>query len=772
MKRLLTIDDNGQDIDKLKTLLREHGFSVIELGRSWDDGNSGLMAEQTGMTDLKSAEAALRLNQFIIDQASVGIFRGDADARIRYVNEYGARMLGYSREELLSMSFFDIDPTLTQDWWRKHRSELTARSHRKFESVHRRKDGTTFPVEVTVNYLEFGGYELSCSFAQDITERKAAEESLRQAALVLENSPAVLFRWRAAEGWPVEMVTKNVSRFGYSPEELLSGAVPFSSLIYSADLERVVSEVTEHTRRGDDSFQQEYRIVTREGQIRWVDDRTVVERNESGRVSHYQGVVLDITERKRVEDALRLSEQKYRTIVEHAPFGISRSTRGGKLLGANPAFARILKYDSPEQLMEAVNRSSIQDVLFEEPSRRGPLVERVFAGDSWYVFENRYRCKDGSIITCKVHSRRIRGQAGKEDEFESFIENITERVEAENALRESEQKFRVLAETAPVAIVVYQGERFVYMNPAAIRLFGYPREELPEMDFWAWANEESQEMSRGLGIARQPGARMPIQYEHGFVKNNGDKRWVLVSAGAIEYQGKPAGIATFIDITAAKEAEERLQASLAEKEVLLKEVHHRVKNNLQVISSLLDLQSEYIKDEHLLQFFRESRDRIKTMALVHERLYNSEDFTSIDFRDYVENLVAHLAQSYVENPDRISFRLEMTKVPLAIHEAIPCGLIINELVSNAMKHAFPPGRKGEITVACREVSDGTVRLEVGDNGVGLPAGLDFRNTETLGLQLVTMLVRQLRGRIEMSGDAGILWEITFNPDRPGRGAPD
>jgi len=595
-------------------------------------GNIGVLVD---ISARKQAEVALRLSQFILDKASIGIFRGSGDARILSVNEHGAKLLGYTPEELCSMSFFDIDPNLTRESWLEHRNKLTATGSNTFESVHRRKDGTLFPVEVTVNYLKFDGYEFSCSFSQDITERKRAEA------------------------------------------------------------------------------------------------------------------------------ALRVSERKYRTIIEHAPFGISRSTRDGKLIGANPAMAGILKYDSPEELLETVNRSSIQNVLFADPQQRGPLVDRIFQGNSWHCFENRYRCKDGSVITCKVHSRRILDREVRESEFESFLENITERRETEEALRESEERFRLLAETSPTAILLLQGDHIVFANRSALRLTGYAGEETRGKRFWDYVHEDYREMVRARGLARQRGESAPNCYEIKIVTKGGEERWLSVSGASMACKGEPTGIVTLLDITEAKRAEERISAALAEKEILLREIHHRVKNNLQIISALLDLQSDYIRDEQSLGFFRESRDRIKTMALVHERLYNSKDLTSVDFCEYVENLTAHLALSYVEDPDRVSVKLDIADLSLGIEEAIPCGLIINELISNSLKHAFPGGRKGEITVACRIDDESLIILEVRDNGVGLPAGLDFRNTETLGLQIVTLLTKQLRGTIEQRNESGASFSLRF-----------
>ena len=209
------------------------------------------------------------------------------------------------------------------------------------------------------------------------------------------------------------------------------------------------------------------------------------------------------------------------------------------------------------------------------------------------------------------------------------------------------------------------------------------------------------------------------------------------------------------------EAEGRIRASLREKEVLLKEIHHRVKNNLQIISSLLNLQTGQIDDERAEAIFRESQDRVRSMALIHERLYQSEDLARVDFAEYIRSLVGYLARSYSDQAGRVRVETDVGDVSLGIDTAIPCGLIINELVSNALKHGFPEGKPGRIDVHLREKRDGGYRLVVSDNGVGFPDGLDFRQTDSLGLQLVTTLVDQLEGRIELDAARGTGFRIHF-----------
>ncbi len=208
-----------------------------------------------------------------------------------------------------------------------------------------------------------------------------------------------------------------------------------------------------------------------------------------------------------------------------------------------------------------------------------------------------------------------------------------------------------------------------------------------------------------------------------------------------------------------RKAEEKVKASLKEKEVLLREIHHRVKNNLQIICSLLSLQARYIKDGRDTEMLKESQDRIRSMALTHEKLYQSENLANIDSREYITDLVYSLFQSY-DMTEEITLTMDVEDVSLGIDAAVPCGLIINELVSNALKYAFPD-RKGEMTVLFHAVG-GVYELVVKDDGVGMPEDIDFRNTNTLGLRLVTLLAEgQLDGRVRLFRNGGTEFHITF-----------
>jgi len=233
-----------------------------------------------------------------------------------------------------------------------------------------------------------------------------------------------------------------------------------------------------------------------------------------------------------------------------------------------------------------------------------------------------------------------------------------------------------------------------------------------------------------------------------------DTSWVNVPLS----DGSNIGIG--IDITERKQAEEKVRASLTEKEILLQEIHHRVKNNLQLISSLLGLQSRYLEDEKSREILRESQNRVRVMANIHTMLYQSENLSRVDFGCFIRDLTGRLQQSYGITGSPIEVHVDMADLSLSIKTSIPCGLILNELVSNALKHAFPEGRGGEVNISMTKAGDRFV-FKVQDNGIGFPKAVDFQNTQTLGLELVRILVEQIHGTIDLRVDGGTTFTITF-----------
>jgi len=234
-----------------------------------------------------------------------------------------------------------------------------------------------------------------------------------------------------------------------------------------------------------------------------------------------------------------------------------------------------------------------------------------------------------------------------------------------------------------------------------------------------------------------------------------------VLLNAMEINEKKFLQAVVRDITDRKRDEDRIKASLAEKEVLIQEIHHRVKNNLQVISSLLKLQSRYIQDSRVTEMLKESQNRVRSMALVHEQLYQSKDLSNINFAEYIQNLAHNLFQAYEFHGSGIKLQTNIAPCELNLDTAVPCGLIINELVTNSLKYAFSSTNKGKIKIDFNLDQNGGCVLVVSDTGVSFPKDLDYRNARTLGLRLVGSLVKQLRGNITLLETVGTVFQITF-----------
>lgn len=342
---------------------------------------------------------------------------------------------------------------------------------------------------------------------------------------------------------------------------------------------------------------------------------------------------------------------------------------------------------------------------------------------------------------------------------------VTERARSEQNARESEERYRVITETALDAVItIDRAGKILFVNQAAENIFGYSVAEMldqplsmimPE-DLRArhWASLKRY-IDAGKTDIRGRAVQLPGLHK------SGRHIPLEVSFGKFLKDGKHFFTCIIRDITTRKRAEEQIKTSLKEKEVLLKEVHHRVKNNLQVISSMLNLQARHVKDQKALEMFRESQDRVRSVALIHEKLYQTKELSRIDFTEYVRNLGANLVRTYGVNPDSIRLQIHADGVLLSVDTAISCGLIINELVSNSLKYAFPAGKDGEIHIKLRSDKDNQFSLIVGDNGIGLPEDLDFRNTESLGLQLVTTLTDQIGGTVELDRNSGTAFRIVF-----------
>ncbi|OPX67603.1 MAG: putative diguanylate cyclase [Methanoregulaceae archaeon PtaB.Bin056] len=759
------------------------------------------------ITDQKAAENALRESELwfreIFNKANdgielIGVTEDGLPGRFIGVNDIACSMLGYQREELLRMSPFDVNT----DWYdqplEKIISELGTRGHATFQTEHRRKDGTVFPVEINSHRIALGGKDYFISVVRDITERKKTHTALVQSEeryrTLVEEIPDLVIVQRKGE---LLYVNPAITRLmGMNADQLLHSNI----LTYIAPESRDdVKTAMERRERGDKVDPYVVRLLLPDRTERWVEVR--------GSRILFDGqpailnILSDITDRKRAQEALAESETRFRALIQNSSDIIRVLGRDRRIIYESPSAGRLLGYPPGSMIgkdpMEFVHPDDRERVTRD----LGEVFEKTNPGIST---EFRIRKADGEYLWVDTIGVNLLGVPGV-DGIVVTTRVIQQRKEAEEALRESEQRYEEVIANSPDSIFVVEvtGEarfRILYMNPVSEEHMGVSNasasgkylEELfsPEvsghlsamyrkcLDAGATLRyEESQnhpegkryysttlvplkvaggKIARIIGISHDITSRRLMESEIRSLNTVLEQR-VIERTRELE----SANEALVAEIGQREAAEERLRASLEEKLTLLREVHHRVKNNLQIIVSLLNLQSRYITDESTLAAIRESQNRVRAMALVHEKLYQTETLSQINLDDYLKYLGKSLFQFYGANTRGITFSVDTGDVHVDINTAIPFGLIMNELISNSLKYAFPDKRRGAVSISVRR-DDHALHVEYRDTGVGIPEDLDWQNTKSLGLRLVHSLVSQLNGSIALDRREGTAFSMVLH----------
>ncbi|MBF0475007.1 MAG: PAS domain S-box protein [Deltaproteobacteria bacterium] len=460
----------------------------------------------------------------------------------------------------------------------------------------------------------------------------------------------------------------------------------------------------------------------------------------------------EVEERRRVEVSLEGERRRFFAILNNLPgfvclVGPDYSIRFSNLYfknllgGPEKKTCHELFYNQSQPCRTCVAAGVLQNLKPETWEWAGPdgLIFQVYA----YPFMD----IDGSPLILKLGM------------------DITERKKAEEALRQreeelrfSEEKYRTLfdAESDSIFLTEQGTGQIIDANRTISQMYGYSPEELigrPNTVI-------SAQPDKTVEYNQNPVNHVPLRYH---LKKDGVVFPVEITANTLTLGGRKVVIAAVRDITDRLRAEQLIAASLKEKEVLLKEIHHRVKNNLLVIAGLLDMQCEYSPDPQIRNILGETKGRVRSMALIHERLYSSPNLAYVDFKEYISSLTNTLFKSYGIRPGKITLKTEIADISIGIDTATPCGLVLNELISNCLKHAFPDDRQGEIRVTLCSRGQSGMDLIVGDNGVGMPQELNLRNISTLGWELITGLVsHQLGGEVEVKRDGGTEVIIKIN----------
>jgi PAS domain S-box-containing protein len=461
-------------------------------------------------------------------------------------------------------------------------------------------------------------------------------------------------------------------------------------------------------------------------------------------------------ELRRAQAELGAARERYFDIYDLAPVGYCTLSEHGLILEANLTAAILLGVTRDGLVKEPITRF----ILKEDEDVFYLHCKQLFGSREPLACELRMQKQNGAPFWARLEAVAALDEGGA---FFSrvVLSDITGRKQAEEVLRESHEKFKELFEDAPVGYhEIDKKGIIVRVNGTELRMLGFTDVELLEQPVWTIMAD--QELSRRAVFTKLEGAFEPsLPYERVIRKKDRSTLTVLIEDRILRGgDGSIAGIRSVLqDITELKRAQDQVRRSLEEKDVLLREVHHRVKNNLSVISSLLNLQSSAIQTPaQAMAAFRNSRDRIMSMALVHEELYRSRNYARVDMDEYLSVLTRHLLQAYGSGGD-IHLHGEAQGIVMGVDTAIPCGLILSELITNALKYAFPKGGAGDIHVLLRMLDDASFELSVADNGIGLSEGYEAR--ETLGLSLVRMLTEQLEGTMGISVENGTRCRIRF-----------
>jgi PAS domain S-box-containing protein len=787
----LNIYVNPGERDRLVETLREEGsvrhFELLVRSKSGEkksllvsmekvlyDDEESILSTFIDITDRKRMEEELRESEEkyrnLVELASTGIAILQ-DGLIMFANQRLGQIWGGPVEDLVKVPVRDvIHPDEREKIMERYRRRMAGETLPSiYETVLLRRDGSSYPAELHAGLITYQGRPADLVIIQDITERRRAEKALRESReryrQIVEgtNAGVWVFDNQFSTIYANEQMAKML---GTRPGRMLGQSI--SEFVFPedrADANEVFARIADGT-----SPDTELRFRRKDQLASWLRVAGGPFYDVRGQRIGITGVFSDVTASRLAEEAVRQAEEKYRNIVEFAVEGIYQIDTKGRFLTANSSMARILGYASVEDLLSTVTDTARQ--LWVHREQRLGYLRHLKDQGTIEGYEAELFRKSGEPIWVSLNTRAVKGPDGTIVYSEGTVEDITQRKLAEQALRESEEMFRNPVEQSPVGVFLVQDGVLLYANPKLAEMTGFPVQDIVRKPFGSLIHPDDMPklLEKMARLLRGEVASDDIEFRS--IRKDGSVIEVQAYGSSMLLHGRPAIYGTIIDITDRKRMEVQIKESLKEKEVLLREIHHRVKNNMQVISSLLSVQAQNIRDEGIRGLFKESQNRIRSIALVHELLYRSENLDQIEYGAYLKKMFIPLFESYSVDQRKIAMAIEAPKVMITIEKAVPCSLIVNELISNSLKHAFPGDRKGEIRIGFR-LDEGTKSyvLEYGDNGVGLPPGLDASSATTLGMRLIHGLTKQLQGSIEIRSHEGAHFRIAFpagNPDGGGR----
>lgn len=700
----------------------------------------------------------------------------DRNGDLLYCNKSWLNTLGYACNSENKVSVYSIIVAEERDAFKAHLEDVVKG---KGETARlwtlQAADGKRVLVESNENLrMEEGKPHSIRSIMRNVTatveaEARAAKNKARIEAFF--DSSSIMF-WTVNKGTAITSFNKSYADTVFK----LYGAYPEINEDLSKPKKRFASD--EYHKFWDDK----YRDVFENGQSIFFQTVTRdIDGNEYNReiylnpiksvkgdseIAEIAGIAIDVSDRYRAEQQLMAQASQIKTIFEASNLMMWSIDLNGKLTSFNEWFEKCAldRFNTKPLIGESFPELAVRCGV--EMSEWGPTFQSAKEGKKLY-FEHHSKDARGRQHIEEISISPIVDGDGKVAELAIIAQTVTIRKAAEKILREQAGKINAIFDSTALFIYTLDREyRLVSYNKMFAQqhfaLFG--KEVCIGSDFLQTAKGA---VKLELMMALRDKIDLVFsgktqRFESEVITPTGRTRWVENFYNPIYGENDDINEISCLsfDITAKKEIERSMVESIKEKEVLLQEVHHRVKNNLQVISSILNLQSAYVKDDASLAILKESQNRIKSMSFIHESLYLTNDFAQIDFGEYLLALTKNLIHTYGLSQSHIVLDSDIDSICLGIDQAIPCGLIVNEIISNALKYAFVDRRDGNIRLSLK-VYDEKVKLRIGDDGAGLPVGFDYRQAESLGLQLVHTLIEQLDGTIELDNEGGTSYLITF-----------
>jgi PAS domain S-box-containing protein len=715
-------------------------------------------------TELEFSRAHVRN---ILNSSMDMILANDQHGKIIEFNKAAQDKFGYSKEEALELKashFYASD-----EEYQKVRESITKKGVFEGEIQNVTKHGRTFTSFLTSNGLfdESGRLIGGMGVSRDITQLKADQEKLRNSEeqyKALFNQALIGIARISVDGRFLQVNEHFLKITGYLNHEIIS--LNREDLLHPDDLHVLNTQFHDLLSGKLQQAQTQKRIIKKDKSIIDVLTNLSVVKNSIGQPDYLVGVYEDITDRLKAQSELFEQNAKLNAILESSTHLVFSVDSRFCLVSFNLNTAALFK--SVYNVNPHTGLKLFSEKLFSTEERNRLWYERIskaFSGES-LAFEADFFDVEGKQSFWEVFLSPVYDNTGSVSEIACVGHNLTEKKLAETEAGNQAAKLQAIFQSS-------SQQMYTVNRQMELTSFNEVYEKNLQRDFglrpYIGMNVEQEvrkhlpgsEADYYLSVQAAAFLGKPQQYEYKTHPQDVGPRFYQVYLDPIFGNRKVEEVSYIVhDITERKIAQKKMAASLQEKEILLKEVHHRVKNNLQVISSIVNLQKSYLKDSSMQDILLEIQNRIISMAFVHENLYRTNDFSTIDLNGYVSDLLSHISQSFFQHNIRLLPEISKKDIPLSLDQAIPCGLIINELVSNSFKYGFPENRRGMIKVSVLE-KNGNTEICVQDNGVGFKKDFNFEESQSLGLQLVSSLVKQLDGDIKKTRAKGAGFKFTF-----------